>query len=249
LRNLFFHDPKPEIAGKSKSITHSRIITQLKENTMNRHVGLITGILVIVMWTVFFSGPVAAEEKTKASLAYQAAVEGLPDMLKGIKGRAMDYGFSSEADLDRATVGKTALVMYSFKEEQDITFTESFRFPVLVDNQPVAMLDVHKPGDAYRAGAIGAADFAKEIFDLSGGGGSQTGLSLVNVLRSYEVKGDFRIMGPVDAPNPELKPFESGKIALESENAALGMQAPMSATATLTLGELKALIKALPGDN
>jgi hypothetical protein len=200
------------------------------------------------MWTVFSSGPVAAEDKTKASLAYQAAVEGLPAMLKGIKGKAMAYGFSSEADLARATVGKTALAMYSTIGEQDIAFTESFRFPVLVGNQPVAMLDVHKPGKAYRAGAIGAADFAKEIFDLAGGGSNRTGLSLVNVLRSYEVKGDFRIMGPVDAPNPELKPFESGRIALESQRAALGMQAPVSSTASLTLSELKSLIKALPNN-
>jgi hypothetical protein len=140
--------------------------------------------------------------------------------------------------------------MYSTRGEQDIVFTESFRFPVLVDHQPVAMLDVHKPGNAYRAGAIGAAVFARELFDLAGGGGSQTGLSLVNVLRSYEVKGDFRIMGPVDARNPELKPFESGRIALESQRAALGMKAPASGngTANLTLGELKALIKALPNN-
>jgi hypothetical protein len=111
------------------------------------------------------------------------------------------------------------------------------------------MLDVHKPGNAYRAGAIGAADFAQETVDLSGGVSSQAGLSVVNVLRSYELKGDFRIMGPVDAPNPVLAPFESGKIAIKTEKAALGWQATDWATETLTLDKLKSLIKALSAEN
>jgi hypothetical protein len=237
------------IAGKAKTSLHLTNPLSFKENTMNRLFGLETGILVFVIWAAFFSGPVAAEEKADADLAYQAAVEGLPEMLKGIEGKAVEYGFSGEADLDRATVGKTAFVMHSFGEKQDVAFTESYRFPVLVDNQPAAMIDVHKPGNVYRAGAIGAADFATEIFDLPVGGSRQAGLSLVNVLRSYEVKGDFRIMGPVDAPNPELKPFESGKIALKSQKAALGGQTIVSATDTLTLDNLKSLIKALSADN
>jgi hypothetical protein len=216
---------------------------------MKRSVKLIPGILVIAIWAAIFSGPVAAEEKTAASMAYQAAVEGLPDMLHGIKGKAVEYGFSSEADLARATVGKTAFVMYAFNGKQDLAFTESFRFPVLVDNQPVAMLDVHKPGNVYRAGAIGAADFAQEIFDLAGGAASKAGLSSVNVLRSYELKGDFRIIGPADAPNPTLAPFESGKIALKTEKAALGRRTKDSATETLTLDNLKSLIRALSADN
>jgi hypothetical protein len=215
---------------------------------MRKSFEFIPGIFVLVMLAVLLCGPVAAEEETEASLAYQAAVEGLPDMLKGIKGKAMDYGFPSEADLTRARVGKTALVMHSFGENQEVKFTESFRFPVLVDNQPVAILDVHKPGNAYQAGAIGAADFAKEIFDLStgAGAGSQDALGLVNVLRSYELKGDFRMMGSADAPNLELTPFESGRIALESQTAALGYAATEPDTETVTLDSLRSLIKALP---
>jgi hypothetical protein len=237
------------IRWRNKNVAQSNLITQLKENIMNRLVRLITGMLVVVIWSALLSGPVAAEEKAEASLAYQAAVEGLPEMLKGIEGKAVDYGFSSEADLARATVGKAAFVMHSLGTNQQVMFSNSFRFPVLVDNQPVAMLDVHKRGNAYQTGAIGAALFAKEIFDLPGIGSSQADLSLVNVLRSYELKGDFRIMGPLDAPNPELNPFESGKIALNTQKAILGWTATDSASETLTLDKLKSLIKSFSTEN
>lgn len=98
-----------------------------------------------------------------------------------------NYGIKNRDEINRALVGRPVEIYTIVKNE--MIFTNTWRVPLLIDNQPVALFTVILDNNTnqYKTVNFGATILAREISNCNEKN------DLFGMLRVYEIKKDFTI--------------------------------------------------------
>jgi len=95
-----------------------------------------------------------------------------------------DYGFKSKAEFDKITFGEPVKI-YTLKDG-NIEFTDTWRVPVVINNEYRSLLTVIKEKEELKAVDFGACVLAKAISEKKSD-------KTIGILRVYKIYSDFII--------------------------------------------------------
>lgn len=144
-----------------------------------------------------------------------AARAGLRKLLDAIPAdRAGSYGFAGRAELERAALGAPYQVWTSDADEGAVTATDEWRFPVIVDGSPRALLTVARVDGEYRAVDLGATALSRELGGLERDRGVAAGARRV-LLRLPAARADLAAFPAASArvEDSSFEPLASARAA------------------------------------
>lgn len=98
----------------------------------------------------------------------------------------INYGIKNKAEIEKATIGN-AIAVYTI-EKDSLLFTNTWRIPLIIDNEYRALFTVFKNSDdEYKVVDFGAVLLAKEFYKFN----KENDFSAI--LRVYELRKDYFI--------------------------------------------------------
>jgi hypothetical protein len=94
------------------------------------------------------------------------------------------YGINERASLSKASFGQPIVRCKII--DGNLTFTDTYRVPLIIDDKYVALLTVEKRNDnTYDVVSFGGNILAEQLYE------SRKNKSILGILRVYELKKDF----------------------------------------------------------
>lgn len=180
-------------------------------------------IVCILAIFLLFVVPSRARETVPQEVA-QAAMDGLSSFLKAIPATELaHYGFSSEENLSKATLG-AAFRVYTITPDKILNFdpqmelsalitpTELWFFPVLYDREVRTILTVDKMNGEWQAVAIGSSGLARQLKNVADEWPESEGYEF-KFIRIYQAQSDLMVLSKKGMT--KIFPLESARISLK----------------------------------
>ena len=167
-------------------------------------------ILLFICVIIYNSCVTLNIDKSEYSIVKQIAKKELPMVLDKIPlGNELRYGFNNRNEFQLAEIGNP--INYYSINNLELVKSPTITVPVIVNGEYKALASIDYVNDSLHIVDFGANELAKEIQIVQK---ENTNLSIVGLLRVYEISSDFVIMSK---NNGNLFiPLTSAKIYLQS---------------------------------